>query len=208
MPISSWWWRVKAQGVASRWWIAGALGACVCTPALGQAGPDTGRPDLALVGSLPDSVDMVVAVRDLAAVRDGPCGRALEGFLRQMSDWGRSAAAWEDFGHALGMTPDDAVDSLIGSGVVLAGTGMDPRHNRPAQFAVLSTVTPQTEALLRSRLRPAPRGIIENLPVLSLEKGAYQLAISVPRRASAGDVNARLLVAPEGSSDLFDELIP
>jgi hypothetical protein len=151
---------------------------------------------------------MVVAVRDLAAVRDRPCGRALEEFLRQMSDWGRSAAAWEDFGQALGMTPDGTVDALIGSGVVLAGSGMDPRHKGPAQFAVLSTVAPETEALLRNKLRPAPRGIVENLPVLSLEKGAYQLAISVPRRAAPGDGSARLLVAPEDSSDLFDELIP
>jgi hypothetical protein len=150
---------------------------------------------------------MVVAVRDLAAVRDRPSGKALEGFLRQMSDWGRSAMAWQEFGRTLGMSTDETVDALIGSGVVLAGTGMDPRRKGPGQFAVLSTVTADTEALLRSRLRPAPRGIVENLPVLSLEQGAYQLAISMPRVAPAGG-GARLLVAPEDSAALFDELIP
>jgi hypothetical protein len=199
---------VTSRRTVISWWIAGVLGPAACVSA--QVSPDTSltRPDLATVGSLPSSVEMVVAARGLADVRARPSGKALEAFLRDVGDWRRSAAAWDELGHALGMSQDKTVNALIGSGVVLVGTGMDPQHEGPGQFAVLSTVDARTESLLRAKLRPAPKGSAGSLPILSVEDGAYQLAISTPAGQKDGETTSRLLVAPEGSRALFDALVP
>ncbi len=190
------------------WWLFGLFGPAAC--ALAQGGADAGltRPDLATVGSLPSNVEMVVAARGLADVRARPSGKALEAFLRDVGDWKRSAAAWDELGLALGMTQDQTVNALVGSGVVLAGTGMNPGREGPGQFAVLSTVDGRTESLLRAKLRPAPKGSAGSLPILSVEDGAYQLAINTPAGQKEGEVTSRLLVAPEGSRALFDALVP
>jgi hypothetical protein len=68
----------------------------------------------------------------------------------------------------------------------------------------MSTISRSTESLLRTRLEPAPRALVDGLPVLALEHGAFELSTAVTRR---GDV-ARVLISPRGSSSLFDELLP
>src|SRR5262245_24259479 len=183
--------------------IAGiALGTLFCAP----AGAQPAAPDLVQIGSLPSTIDLTVAVSDLSAVRDTDAGRALERLFGEMSTWDRSTAAWADLARALRLEPDQAADALIGRHVILAMRGVsDPAGDRRTEQALLTTITPDVEARLREQLKPAPRGLTSNLPILALENGAFELATY--RSPQPGDP-ARLLVAPRGSSQVFDELLP
>jgi len=174
--------------------------------------------EAAAVGALPDSVDMVVEVRDLTRMRAGVAGRALERLLTEFSTWDRTRVAWGDLATALDMQADQCTDALVGGHVILAASGLDPLSalGEP-QFAILSDISAATEAQLRSRLKPAPRALVEGLPILALENGAFELATAAPRTRHmyrpgtriVEDVPAsRVLLAPRGSSDLFDDLVP
>jgi hypothetical protein len=179
------------------------LALTLCAPALAQTS-SVSPTNLNTIGALPDSIDLAIGLNDLAQHRATPAGKALECFVKEVSDWGRTSAAWSDLSRALDMTQDQSVESLLGSRVILASSGLDAgKSGASAQFALISEITPDVEARVRAKLKPSPRGLTNHLPILALEDGAFELATD--RRASG---LPRVLIAPEGSSAMFDELLP
>lgn len=157
--------------------------------------------DRAAVGRMPASVDLVAAVGDLSQMRETPAGHRLESLLNEVSSWNRTAAAWDAVANAMGLSREAASDQLLGNRVMLAIRGLE--SSGPAEHAMLSEVSRETEALLRSRLRPAPRGVSSGVPLLSLESGAFELSTSIDQHSGA-----TVLISPRDSTSLFDELLP
>lgn len=151
-----------------------------------------------VIGSLPDQVDLVIGARSLKDLRNAPQGRALERFLSETTDWARTAGAWQDLSGRLDMTVDDAVDTLLGSGAVLAVDGASEQAG-PLRFAVVSAIKTQVRRDLAARLGAVPRSVAGDVPVLAVESGAFHLAMP----AAPGDQGTSRLVL---SSDkrLFD----
>jgi|GEM_PF-2159566 len=183
--------------------LASGLACGVCL-----AQPSDGRPDLDFLASLPARTEFLIAADDLAWCLESRAGRGLLNFVAEMSPWDRSVAAWRDAAGSLNMTPDKAIEAFAGDDVAFCITGISgPSLGRKPQHAVIATVTSETEALLRARLKPAPRKISHDAPVLALESGAFQLSTSPGPMAGAVALS-RVLIAPEGSGDLFDRLLP
>lgn len=183
--------------------LAMSLACGVC-----HAQTSDGRPDLDFLASLPARTEFLIAADDLAWCLDSRAGRGLLSFVAEMSPWDRSVAAWRDAAASLNMTPEKAIEAFAGDDVAFCITGISgPSAGRRPQHAVIATVTSQTEALLRSRLKPAPRKISHDAPVLALESGAFQLSAS-PGPIVGTQTLSRVLIAPEGSGDLFDRLLP
>lgn len=168
--------------------------------------PPVDRAPIDLVGALPDTTDFVLSVSDLRRLRASGAGRSLEAFLSEMSAWSRSASAWGAIADSIGMAPGAALDELAGSGVVFCIQGMNqPASESGPRHAVMSSISSDTETLLRKRLRPAPRGLERSMPILALEQGAFELSTFVPGRPDQG---ARVLITPRESTSYFDELLP
>lgn len=151
---------------------------------------------------LPASGELAIGASDFGALRASPAGRAVEALLSETGAWTRTLAAWEGLARSIDLPPDQAAARLSGSRlfVLMSGVGDDrPRH------AVVTDVSRETEALLRSRLRPAPRGLVGNKPILSLERGAFEVATHVP---DDGATDATVLISPRGGSALFDAVLP
>lgn len=179
--------------------MAVMAGACAVAPA------QTAGPDLAFVGTLPDSCDLVIATGPLGELRATPAWRCVRGFVSDLAGWDRSIEAWGQVAGALGLTPSEVMDEVLDGGVVLATSGLTASEREPhVERALLCEVRPAIEARLRERLRPAPRALDGSLPVLALENGAFDLAACVRE----GSDRSRVIVAPRGSDSLFDELLP
>jgi hypothetical protein len=182
--------------VIARAWAAG-LGVLV------GAAPAHAEPDLEMLARLPASSEFVVAAGNLRDVLPTPGWRGTARFLDELGAWSRTAEAWGEIARALGLTPDAALDEIVGSQVVFAMRGLDASGG--PEHALLCEVSADTERRLRERLRPAPRALQQRLPILALENGAFDVSTWIPP-ASGG--RARLLVTPRGSERFFDDLLP
>ncbi|MCE7972889.1 MAG: hypothetical protein DYG92_00985 [Leptolyngbya sp. PLA1] len=191
-------WKVRAGAC-----LATSLACGVCL-----AQPSDGRPDLDFLASLPARTEFLIAADDLAWCLESRAGQRLLSFVAEMSPWDRSVAAWRDAAASLDMTPDMALQAFAGDDVAFCITGISgPTAGRRPQHAVIATVSSETEALLRSQLKPAPRKISHDAPVLALESGAFQLS-TAPGPLVGARALSRVLIAPNGSGDLFDRLLP
>lgn len=165
--------------------------------------PAHAEPDLEMLARLPASSEFVVAGGNLRDVLPTTGWRGTARFLDELGAWTRTAEAWGEIARALGLTPDAALDEIVGSQVVFAMRGLDapggPEH------ALLCEVSTDTEKRLRERLRPAPRAVLQRLPILALENGAFDVSTWIPPGAGG---RARLLVTPRGSERLFDDMLP
>lgn len=186
--------------------VAGTLVALSLTAAVvGQTAVPTNTPDLDFVGTLPDSCDLIIATGPLSGAQSSPAWRCVQQFATELTAWDRSVQAWAQVAASLEMTPAQAVNEILGGGVVVAVSGLSDTSREPVvKRALMCEVRPEIEARLRERLRPAPRALEGALPILALENGAFDLAA----RVRAGESRARVVVAPRGSDSLFDELLP
>lgn len=179
-----------------------AIGSWIACAFAGVASAQPPFPQASLE-HLPAQCHSVVAARDLAGLRATPAGQCLERLLAESSPWDRTLAAWNQLATTLRLTPGEAADRLAGAQIVfVAAPAAEAGH--PDQYALVGQVSLDTEGLLRKSLRPAPRGIASNKPILALERGAFEVATSVP----TPDGPASLLLAPRGSADLFDRMLP
>lgn len=167
---------------------------------------------LGRLASLPERVEAVIVIRDAAGQRNSDAGRALVSMLSESGLMRLTALGWRDLADELGWSEVEAFDRLLGRRVILVAEGLGPGET--FRWALLCDVDREAELRIRRRLKPAPRGIIQNHPVLAVEDGRFQLAFS--REASGsprwdggwGMSGATLLLAPAECSDLFDALLP
>jgi|GEM_PF-2050544 len=150
---------------------------------------------VSVVSRAPGDAELVVAVEDAAHLRRTRIGEALTGVIRESGLLERTGSAWDELALRLGLSDDDAFDRLLGRRVVLivrpGGAGRD--------WALISDVDQRTEALLRARLRPVPRRLVNRRPVYALENGAFELVT-----ARLSDGRALFLITPRGSGLLGD----
>lgn len=153
-----------------------------------------------LLHALPADVDAVVVVADAARQRTGGAGAALAELIGESKLFDDTVRAWRNLAAVLDWPADRAFDELLGRRVTVVIDGL--ADGEPFRWALLSEVTPAAEARLRERLKPAPRGIVAGLPVLAVEDGRYELAISRRKGTSL------ILLAQAGEASLFDRLVP
>lgn len=159
----------------------------------------------------PASADAVIVIDGAAAIAESAEGRAVTRVLAEYQLFTATALAWSELAGALGMAPDEALRAVAGRRIVLVVRG--ETVGRPAGWALLTRVSPATEGLLRKRLKPVPKRLVEGQPVLALENGRFLLATRRPDRKPArqgdkAETDAVVLIAPADTPDLFDACLP
>jgi hypothetical protein len=152
-------------------------------------------------GPRPPRAEGAIVVTDGAALRSQPATVALLQMLHEARVLPPLERAWEELASTMGLQRAAAFDRLLGRRVAIFFE--EPRVGA-TDWAVASQVDAPTEALVREKLRPAPRGFVAGAPVLALENGAFELA--VPR--DAGGVGLPTLILGPRQGALFDRLIP
>ncbi|TVQ33680.1 MAG: hypothetical protein EA376_01490 [Phycisphaeraceae bacterium] len=148
---------------------------------------------------LPDDVDLFVIVQNAGSHRTSEAGPALAALMQAIFSEGDTFKMWSTLAAQLGVSEEEAFDSLLGRRVAVAVRGMWTDEPR---WALLSEVDRTTERRLRRRLPVAPRQIVAGRTVHSVEKGRYELIVE-----RAGDCNV-ILVAPADGASLFDDIAP
>lgn len=171
--------------------------ACVGATA-GQGPVPPGR----AAGSAPDLCDVVVVVDGAARLASTEAGRGSLRVLGEMGLFSDTSIAWAELASALGMSPMGALEAVAGSRTMLMATR--ETGQTPAGWALLTEVSGETEQLIRSRLKPVPRRIVDGQPVLMLENGRFLLATRRAKRVGS----ALVLVAPADSPSLFEACLP
>jgi len=188
------------------------LAAVFLLQASAPAQPST--PYAAAVG-LPSQAEVVLVLDGASRIRTSPAGTTLSTALADAGLLAESNRAWDDLARVLGMRREDALDALLGRRVVLVMTGLSA--DSISGWAIASQVSPETERRLRAGLGAAPRQVVGGQPILSVERGRYELASAVFRDAGASPLLrederagpvAIVLLAPSGSSSLFDAMLP
>lgn len=208
-----------------RWWYIPAIAAavavaCVLPGIVRQPGSDATsgsalhggrggtRADAASaewLGALPANLDLVVVVNDATRLRKGRLGAELPKILGDQQAFERVTEAWGGLAKELGWSDNELFDRLIGRRIAfVARTVSEPAETR---WAVLATISRETEMQLRSRLRVAPRAMVAGQQVLSLEKGAYELATRSVQSGAKSSDTVEVVLGPAGQSTIFDEMV-
>lgn len=154
----------------------------------------------------PASADVVIVIDRAADIAAAPRGRAALRVLQEFGLFADSAIAWNELAAALGMNPDEALRTVAGERVMLIIRGETPES--PSAWALITHVAPQTERLIRERLKPVPKHIAHGQPVLMLENGRFLLATRADRASRDRGGQAALLIASSHASDLFESCLP
>ncbi len=158
-----------------------------------------------LEGSLPEGVQAVVTIRNAAAARVTPAGRALEAMLRESDRFAEAGQAWRSLADSLRWSPGEAFDELLGRRVTIVARRLDPSD--AGDWALIGEVSRAAEERLRLSLRPAPRAVVAGLTVLAVEDGAFELSISSRPAGDQEPAVSTFMLAPAGSSHLLEEII-
>ncbi|MCB9844610.1 MAG: hypothetical protein H6811_01290 [Phycisphaeraceae bacterium] len=185
--------------------IAIAL-AAICSVAA-PAAPDRPRPDdpAEIAAAFPSSVELALVAANLADQRTTPAGRAMLQAWQIFDADGGLTRAWAELAEILRLEPGRAFDELIGDRVALLVEGFQTEQPR---WVVIARVSKQTEGLVRSRLRASPRQIKRGVRILSLERGAFELAVSSGQWIAERNDRAVMALAPTHSRDLLERLVP
>ena len=167
-------------------------------------------------GTAPDACDVVVVIDGAAKLASTEAGRGTLRVLEEMGLFADTSIAWAELASALGMTPMGALEAVAGSRTMLMATRQTTQS--PAGWALLTEVSGETERLIRARLKPVPRQIVDGQPVLMLENGRFLLATRRDSSRSGADrdsnrkerrtTGAAVLVAPADSPALFEACLP
>ena len=150
--------------------------------------------------TLPASTELLVVIDDPAAQLASPAGQAAAALWHDLGDFGGTADAWRELADKLELEPEEAFAELLGRRIIFVARHLDDPDQR--QWALITRITARTELSLRMRLRPAPRLVLQGLPILALERGRMEL-VTAP--VTTGSV---ALIAPANSRALLEELIP
>ncbi len=157
-------------------------------------------------GRAPESCDLVMVIDGAARLASTPSGRGTLRVLEEVGLFTGTSVAWAELAAALGMTPDAALEAMAGSRTMLMATR--ETVERPVGWAFLTEVSAQTERLIRERLKPVPRQIVDGQPVLMLENGRFLLATRRGAKRHGGDDTATVLIAPADATALFEACLP
>ena|GEM_PF-2297954 len=162
-----------------------------------------------LIARLPASVTLAVSIDQAAVQRTSDPGRSLWAFIQDAKLMQRTQGAWNELAAALKLPPEQAFDELLGRRAIFVLS--DTKPGQRTQWALLSEVTPKVETRIRESLSPAPRSIGRGRPILSLERGTYELATTAgrPGRIQPPEFPADELIvlAPSENAALFDDLL-
>jgi len=147
---------------------------------------------------VPDSVTFLMVVEDAAGLRASGLGPSAEALAQTLSDFVQTSEAWGRLAAQLDLSNEAAFDALLGRRAMLASR---TRADGAAEWALISRISRPTEDRLRLRLRPAPRAVVAGLPVLSVENGRFEMAIS------RAEPESTLVIAPSSNTPLFDEIV-
>jgi hypothetical protein len=199
--------KLRSRAIATIIGVA-LLGLCFARPAAAQPVRDAGAqgnkstqtrkaPD-SLAG-LPADVDVVVACRSLSNLRTTPAASFIVDTLAADAlDPVREG--WDELAKAIGLSPVQAFDAILGERVVLAiRRGGDALPD----WTIQAYVDGKTEALLRDRLKVVPRTIVAGQTLYAVERGALELSVL---RVEGRSGKARVVLAPSGSP-LFAEIL-
>lgn len=196
----------------------------------------TGSTMAALIGRLPDSVDLVVAVQDAKDLRTSTLGMSAAAFLDDSGSLNELAEAWSSLAAELGWTQTETFDRLMGKRVMLVSKGLPGQPvvfvpgatgassggassgtdilAQERRWMLVCEVTTDTDAHFRRQLQASPRAMTAGHQILSLEKGRYELVTHRPdveKSRGGGAPNASdtvlVLLAPSGKSELLDEVV-
>lgn len=152
---------------------------------------------LELVSRLPTSAQlvMIVPAGGVPAVAAGLESPEAAAALAAIPELGKLRAEWGALVKLLGWTSAEAVDRLLGGDCAMVVVPARGQGNE-ATWALFADVSPTTAARLRSRLAALPREVVAGQPILSIEEGAYLLALAQPAGAGAADRPFRLVATP------------
>ncbi len=183
------------------------LGLLTAAPAFAQPRGDAGFPAKAprersapdTLAGLPADVDVVVAFRSLSNLRTTAAASFVtETLAADALDPVREG--WSELAKAVGLSPVQAFDAILGERVVLA---VRRDGDSLPDWTIQSYVNGKTEALLRDRLKVVPRTIVAGQTLYAVERGALELSMV---RVAGRSGKARVVVAPSGSP-LFAEIL-
>lgn len=162
-----------------------------------------------LIARLPASASLAVSIDHAARQRVSGPGRSLWEFIQEAKLMHRTQGAWTELAAVLGLSPQQAFDELLGRRAVFVLSAS--KTGGRARWALMSEVTPQVENRIRQSLSPAPRSIERGRPILTLERGAYELATTAGRpghlQPPGSPTDEMILLAPSEDSAFFDELL-
>ncbi|MEZ6241912.1 MAG: hypothetical protein R3B57_02615 [Phycisphaerales bacterium] len=104
----------------------------------------------------------------------------------------------------------EAFDELLGRRVMFVARGFHTPEpdggEAPPHWAVVTSISPRGEKLVRDRLRPAPRAKIAGQPILAAEHGRFLLAL-VERLDDRAKPTTELILCPDESAALLEDLV-
>ncbi|HVZ94855.1 MAG TPA: hypothetical protein VG797_10130 [Phycisphaerales bacterium] len=146
----------------------------------------------------PADADFVIAVDDAAGMRRGMVGQGLSAILAAALDLDRTGESWKKFAKQLDLSQEEAFDRLLGKRFALVQRWS---IKGDSSWAIRSVVDRTTDEFLRARLKPAPRKMEKGTVVLSIEDGAFWLALR------ATGENTAIILGPGTAPGLFDEML-
>ncbi len=185
--------------------VLALLAVVSCAPRAFAEGCEPDSPSRA-ASLAPDIADLVIVIDHAADVAASTQGRATIRVLQEFGLFAGTAIAWNELASSMGLTPADAVRAVAGERTMLVIRSESVE--RPSQWALISFVEPRTERLVRERLKPVPKRIVDGQPVLMLENGRFLMATRSTKEGKEARANAALLVAPADASALFDACLP
>ena len=183
------------------------VGLFIATPAAAQphgaaaprAKATRDRPAPDTLAGLPADVDVVVACRSLSNLRTTAAASfVIETLAADALDPVRDG--WDELARAIGLSPVQAFDAILGERVVLA---VRRDGDSLPDWTIQAYVDTKTETLLRDRLKVVPRTIVAGQTLYSVERGALELSVV---RVAGRTGKARVVLAPSGSP-LFAEIL-
>ncbi len=162
----------------------------------------------------PASADVVFVVKDAAALRSNPTGRAIHDLVSRAGLLAGTRTSWDDLANRLGWVREEAFDHLLGGQFMIIVSGVAGNIGaEPASWALLSRVNEETDKRLFERLEAAPRRVAAGHQLLSVERGEYELAVHRPRAGEGGvggggpDGSRLIVLGPSKRPELFDRVL-
>ncbi len=163
-----------------------------------------------LIDAMPADARLVVVADDLSANLATPAGRALQGAIAESGFFSPTLRQWSELSDRLGLSPQEAVDALLGRRVVFVARELSlPAAFQPADesaWALMVWIPSDTEKRIRKRLQLAPRSKIAGQPVLAAEQGDFALVLLATKDA-AHDDHTILLLAPASDDSMLEPMI-
>ncbi|MFI4917310.1 MAG: hypothetical protein ACIAS6_12495, partial [Phycisphaerales bacterium JB060] len=174
--------------------IVVVLAAAICPSAHAHPGAVAGSE---LVERLPHDVSAALSFENARTLRQSMAGQSIAQWMDEQNAISRTRHAWDLFAARLGVTGEEAFDSLLGGNTVIA---LGHRNDTDAgHWIVLAAIDSAMDVRLLQRTRAVPRKIAFGRPVLGLEEESFLLATLPP----LSDGRSVVALAPAGAEWLL-----